>query len=334
MRGGRILRWHEMTIYTREEAVELIAHFIHELGAGGVAIEESGTLNKPRDTRFGEWYELPLNDIPEGEAVIKSYFPEETDIDALVSQLRQSIDRSRDAGIDPGKVRISLGKVDEAEWADAWKNYFKPVHISERLVVKPTWEPYKPKQGETVIELDPGMAFGTGTHATTALCMRELERIIGGGEEVIDVGTGSGILAVTAAKLGARAVLALDLDPVAVSSASENVRLNGLQHRIAVHQSDLLKIVRDHSEAKRSAEKDALNVKLPVDVVVANILAEIILRFTDDVYAVLKPGGYFVASGITGNKEAGVIAAFESAGFAVEQVRRDQDWVAITARKR
>jgi len=328
------LRWHELTIYTREEAVETIAHFIHELGAGGVAIEESGMRNRPRDSKFGEWYELPPNDIPEGEAVIKSYFPEETDIDALVGQLRQSIDRLRDAGIEPGKVRIASAKVDEAEWADAWKTYFKPVHISGRLVVKPTWEPYEPAPGETVIELDPGMAFGTGTHATTALSMRELERIIAGGEEVIDVGTGSGILAVAAAKLGARAVLALDLDPVAVSSASENVRLNGLQHRIAVRQSDLLGIVRDRAQAKRCADKDDLNVNVPVDIVVANILAEIILRFVDDVHAVLKPGGRFVASGITGNKEAGVAAALESAGFTVEQVRRDQDWVAITGRKR
>lgn len=367
------MRWHEITVHTTEEAIEMISNFIHELGAGGVAIEESGTLNKQRDTSLGQWYELPLNDIPEGRAVIKGYFPEETAIEPVVRRLRRSIDELAGLGIDTGEPTLTTRIVDEADWADAWKQYFKPLSISERLTIKPTWETYEAKAGELVIELDPGMAFGTGTHATTALCLRTLERVIRGGEDVIDVGTGSGILAIAAAKLGARHVLALDLDPVAVSSARENARLNGLEQRITVRQSDLLQAIRAQraesasgesrtaggdtagesqvgradraagetagSPADRPARSDVnatedLGVLLPVQVVVANILAEILLLFVDDVYEALQPGGCYIASGIIQSKEADVIQALQGARFEIESISRDQDWVAIVARKR
>jgi len=211
--------WHEVTIYTKEEAQEMISNMLYEAGAGGVSIEESGTLNKERDTRYGELYDQPLNDIPEGDAVIKGYYAESVSMDAVIEELTPRVEELREFGIDPGKALISWKTVDDDEWAHAWKQYFKPLRVSERLTIKPTWEEYTPTSpDEAIIELDPGMAFGTGTHPTTALCLRALEKNISGGEEVIDVGTGSGILAVGAMLLGARSVLALDLDPVAVSA--------------------------------------------------------------------------------------------------------------------
>ena len=207
------MKWNELTIATTEEAIEMISNFLHEMGAGGVSIEESGTLNKERDTSLGQWYELPLNDIPEGQAVIKGYFPEEIDIESVITDVRPRIDELREFDIDPGDYIISYIVVDEEDWANAWKQYFKPIRVSDRLTIKPTWEDYTPAEGEQIIELDPGMAFGTGTHPTTALCLRTLESVIRGGEEVIDVGTGSGILAIGAMRLGAKRVLAVDLDP-------------------------------------------------------------------------------------------------------------------------
>jgi ribosomal protein L11 methyltransferase len=318
--------WHELTIHTTEEAVEMISNFLHEAGAGGVSIEESGTLNKERDTSYGQWYERPLNDIPEGRAVIKGYFNEETNLNEIQRELEPRIEQLRTFDIDPGDYSFEQRIVNEEDWADAWKQYFKPQRVSERLTIKPTWEDYEPANaGEQIIELDPGMAFGTGTHPTTSLCLRTLESVIHGGEEVIDVGTGSGILAIGAIKLGAKHVLALDLDPVAVSSALANTKLNGLEQQITVKESDLLSVLDGNDPSH--------GVKLPVKVVVANILAEIILLFIEDVYKALEPGGIYIASGIWKNKEQVVEEALTAAGFTIQDKHRDEDWIAFVARK-
>ncbi|AJE53179.1 MULTISPECIES: 50S ribosomal protein L11 methyltransferase [Paenibacillus] len=319
--------WNEITIHTSEEAVEMISNFLHEAGAGGVSIEESGSLNKPRDTSYGQWYDRPLNDIPEGQAIIKGYFAEEIDMDSVRAQIEPRVEQLRTFDIDPGEVRYELKTVNEDDWANAWKQYFKPLRVSDHLTIKPTWEEYEPaSEDEKIIELDPGMAFGTGTHPTTSLCLRTLESVIQGGEEVIDVGTGSGILAIGAIKLGAKHVLALDLDPVAVSSARENTRLNGLEERITIKESDLLSVL--------NASDPTLGIQLPVKLVVANILAEIILLFIDDVYKALEPGGIYIASGIWKNKEEVVESALKAAGFEIAEINRDEDWLAFVARKR
>ncbi|WP_309123027.1 50S ribosomal protein L11 methyltransferase [Paenibacillus sp.] len=317
--------WHELTIYTTEEATEAIADWLHAQGAGGVSIEESGTLERKRDTSLGQWYEKPLNDIPEGDAVMQAYFGEDTDMEAIQAGVRALLANLPSFGLNPGRGELSLASIQEEAWAEAWKQYFKPTHVSDRLVIKPTWETYEPKPHETIIELDPGMAFGTGTHATTALCMRTLETVVKPGDHVIDVGTGSGILAVTAIRLGAEHVLALDLDPVAVSSAKENAKLNRLEDRITVQLSDLLGALK---------MTEASPVKLPVQVVVANILAEIIATFADDVYQALETGGAYVASGIITSKEDLVTEALTRAGFAMESRSEENGWVALVARKR
>lgn len=321
--------WHEVTIHSTEEAVEMVTNFFHELGAGGVSIEETGSLNRARDTSFGQLYDKPFNDIPEGEAVIKAYYPEMTEIDPLIEQLYQFIEEIREYPIEVGKASISVKIVDDEDWANAWKQYFKPIAITNHITIKPTWEEYVSRPGEIIIELDPGMAFGTGTHATTSLCLQALEQYIQSGMDVIDIGTGSGILAVGAVKLGAKHVLALDLDPVAVVSATENVELNKLVNEVTVVQSDLLQVLKMSVKGDR---KD-LGVVLPVDLVVANILADIILLFIDDVYEALKPGGIYITSGIIGQKAAEVELALENAGFQLLQTNEDQDWVAIVARK-
>jgi len=321
------LRWHEVTVLAAEQAQEMVAHYMNELGAGGVSIEESWSEDRPRDMSFGEWYDKPLNDIPAGYAVIKGYYPEQADIGRVVGSLTDSIRGLPAYGYDPGNFTVGVGEVKEEDWADAWKKYFKPLQVTERLTIKPTWEDYVPRPGEAIIELDPGMAFGTGSHPTTALCLRALEGVIRGGEEVIDVGTGSGILAVGAMKLGARRVLALDLDPVAVSSATANVKLNGLERAIEVRRSDLLGAIR--SGERLAAE----GVRPPVDIVVANILAEIILRMIGDAMEVLKPGGVFIASGIYENKEQDVEAGLLAAGFELIDRVREEDWIAFVAGK-
>lgn len=321
--------WHELTIHTTEESVEMISNFLHEAGAGGVSIEESGTLNKKRETPHGEWFgDVPFNDIPEGQAVIKGYFSEDVNLEDIKNEISPRVEELSMFGIDTGDVRYELNTVDEESWATAWKQYFKPIRVSNRLTIKPTWEEYIPESDdERIIELDPGMAFGTGAHPTTSLCLRALDSVIQGGEEVIDVGTGSGILSIGAVHLGVSRVLALDLDPVAVQSAIENTRQNGMEDRIVVKESDLLTVITD-------GRSEDLGVKLPVQVVVANILAEVILMFVDDVYAALQPGGTYIASGIYKNKIDVVEQALISSGFEIADIHREDDWVAFVARKR
>ncbi len=321
------MNWTEVTITIAEEAIEMITNYFHEHGAGGVTIEESGSLNRPRDTSLGQWYELPLNNIPEGEAVIQAYYSDPSQVADIVQGLESFVAELRTYPIAVGKAEISTREVKEEDWANGWKQYFKPVAITERMVVKPTWEDYQAKPGEIVLELDPGMAFGTGTHATTALCLETLEQTIKPGMKVIDVGTGSGILAIAAAKLGASSVLALDLDPIAVSSALENVKLNEMDEQIEVLHSDLLQVLKaDPAEA-------LTKFQLPANLVVANILAEIILLFVQDVYDALESGGVYVVSGVIEKKRDDVHAGLEQAGFRIAQIKSDQDWVVLVAVK-
>jgi ribosomal protein L11 methyltransferase len=323
--------WHEVTLHTTEEAMEMISNFFHEHGAGGVSIEETGSLDRARDTSYGQWYDTPFNDLPEGEAIIKAYFPEMDNIDLIVVQLNHFIAEIREYPTNVGKASVSVKIVDDEDWANAWKQYFKPVRITDRITIKPTWEEYEATPEELIIEIDPGMAFGTGTHATTSLCLQSLEKYIQSGMDVIDIGTGSGILSIGAVKLGAKHVLALDLDPVAIVSAGENVALNKLEDHITVIQSDLLQVLQGNDDATNLG----LGVTIPVDLAVANILADVILMFIDDVYQALKPGGIYITSGIIGKKRAEVEQALEQAGFQLLQTiqDQDQDWVAITAKK-
>lgn len=324
-----MMLWNELTIHTTEEAVEAISNFLHEAGAGGVSIEESGSLNKKRDTPYGELFDKPLNDIPEGRAEIRGYFSEDVDIEAILEEVKRRTVELATFDIDTGSPTFESKVVDEEEWATAWKAYYKPLKVSDTLTIKPVWEEYEAFEGEHVIELDPGMAFGTGTHPTTALCLRALESIVKGGEDVIDVGTGSGILAIGAIKLGAKKVLALDLDPVAVRSAQENVELNGLSDEITVKESDLLSVLTPDGEGR----SDGIGVELPVQIVVANILAEVILLFTNDVYQALRPGGLYLASGIYKDKEQAVYDGLTAAGLTVRGVHREEDWLAFVAEK-
>jgi ribosomal protein L11 methyltransferase len=311
------MKWSEISIHTTHEAVEAISNILHEAGAGGVVIEDPNDLIKERDASFGEVYELNPDDYPEEGVIIKAYLPVNSFLGETVEAIKQAINNLLLYDIDIGKNKITISEVNEEEWATAWKKYYNPVKISEKFTIVPTWETYEPvSSDELIIELDPGMAFGTGTHPTTVLCIQALEKYMKPGDTVIDVGTGSGILSIAAAMLGAKSVRALDLDPVAVDSARLNVKLNKVQHIVTVSQNNLL----DHIEEQ-------------ANVIVANILAEIILRFVDDAYRLLEKNGYFITSGIIQAKKQEVKEGLMKAGFAIEETLVMEDWIAFIARK-
>ncbi|KAB2424910.1 50S ribosomal protein L11 methyltransferase [Bacillus cereus] len=310
------MKWSEISIHTTEEAVEAVSYILHEAGASGVAIEDPAELTKEREQQYGEIYALNPDEYPAEGVLIKAYFPQTDSLHETIAGVKSSIDVLPSYDIEIGTGNITVNEVNEEDWATAWKKYYHPVQISDTFTIVPTWEEYTPSSpDEKIIELDPGMAFGTGTHPTTTMCIRALEKTVQPGDAIIDVGTGSGVLSIAAAKLGASSVQAYDLDPVAVESAEMNVRLNKTDDIVSVGQNSLLE-----------------GIEGPVDLIVANLLAEIILLFPEDAARVVKSGGLFITSGIIAAKEKVISEALEQAGFTIEEVLRMEDWVAIIAR--
>ena len=311
------MKWSEISIHTTHEAVEAISNILHEAGAGGVVIEDPFELTRERETTYGEIYQLNPEDYPEEGVIIKAYLPVNSFLGETVEEIKQAINNLMLYNIDIGRNKITISEVNEEEWATAWKKYYNPVKISERFTIVPTWETYEPvSSDELIIELDPGMAFGTGTHPTTVMCIQALEKTVKKEDVVVDVGTGSGILSIAAAMLGAKRVHALDLDPVAVESAKLNVKLNKVHDVVTVSQNNLLDRIDEQA-----------------DVIVANILAEIILRFVDDAYRLLRSDGVFITSGIIQTKKQEVKEGLLRAGFTIEETLTMEDWVAFIAKK-
>ncbi|SFA70186.1 [LSU ribosomal protein L11P]-lysine N-methyltransferase [Lentibacillus halodurans] len=311
------MNWSEISIHTTNEAVEPISNILHETGASGVVIEDPIDLKKDRESLFGEVYELNPADYPEEGVYIKAYLPVNSSLDETVDGIKQAINNLRVYHIDLGKNKVTLNEINEEEWATAWKKYYKPVKISEKITIIPTWEEYEnASSDEVIIELDPGMAFGTGTHPTTMLSIQAIEQYINQNAVVIDVGCGSGVLSIAAGRLGAKEVYAFDLDDIAVKSTQINTRLNNIEDKVIAKQNNLL----DH-------------VDMQADMIVSNILAEIIVRFAADAWENLKPNGIFITSGIIQAKKQMVTDELQQAGFKIIDINEMEDWVSIVAKK-
>ncbi|MBY7143339.1 50S ribosomal protein L11 methyltransferase [Virgibacillus sp. NKC19-3] len=311
------MKWSEICIHTTNEAMEPISNILNEAGANGLVIEDPLDLVKERETFFGEVYELNPNEYPKDGVYIKAYLPEDEHLDKVVEQIKHAIADLENYGIDIGKNHITLREINEEDWSNAWKKYYKPIHISDKVTIIPTWEEYTPvSNNETIIELDPGMAFGTGTHPTTILSIRALEKHVKNEDVVIDVGSGSGVLSIASALLGASNVHAYDLDDVAVKSTKTNAELNQLDNQIIAKQNNLL----DHVDIK-------------ANIIVSNILAEIIIQFVQDAWKNLDFGGLFIMSGIIQAKQKVVKDKLEQHGFEIVEVDALEDWISITARK-
>ncbi len=311
------MKWTEICIQTANEAVEAISYILHENGASGIVIEDPQDLYDIYDSPYGEVYELDPNDYPEEGVRIKSYLPVNSYLKDTVDEIKLSIHNLQTFDLEIGENKITLTEVHEEDWATAWKKYYKPLQISERITIKPTWETYQPLNSEEmIIELDPGMAFGTGTHPTTMLSIQALEKYCHEGDMVLDVGSGSGVLSIAAAKLGAEKVYAYDLDDVAVKSSIINIVQNQLSDKIKVKQNNLLQ-----------------NINIKADMIVSNILAEIIVEFVDDAWKNLRNQGIFITSGIIQNKKQLVLDEMEKHGFDIMEVNELEEWISIIARK-
>ncbi|MFC3039106.1 50S ribosomal protein L11 methyltransferase [Virgibacillus xinjiangensis] len=311
------MKWSEICIHTTNEAIEPISNILHETGASGLVIEDPLDLEKERDTFFGEVYELDPEEYPEEGVYVKAYLPVNSFLGETVEEIKQAINNLIIYDIDIGKNDITLSEINEEEWATAWKKYYKPVKISEKITIIPTWEEYTPADSdEVIIEMDPGMAFGTGTHPTTVLSIQALENYLQEGDKVIDVGSGSGVLSIASVLLGATEAHAFDLDDVAVKSTKLNAKLNKLEHKITARQNNLLN-----------------HVDIKADVIVSNILAEIIVRFIGDAWNNLAEEGLFITSGIIQNKKQMVLDQMQEHGFEIIEVNEMEEWVSLIAKK-
>lgn len=310
------MKWSEVCIQTTNEAVEPISNVLHECGASGLVIEDPKDLVKEREHTFGEIFELNPADYPMEGVYVKAYLPLNNVFEETVNHIKERINYLPNYEIDIGLNDVTLTDIDEEDWATAWKKYYKPVKISENVTIVPTWEEYEPHAAEVIIELDPGMAFGTGTHPTTILSIQALERYLAKDNVVIDVGSGSGVLSIASALLGANHVYAYDLDDVAVHSTEINAELNQLNDKIEAKQNNLL---------------EAVNIQ--ANVIVSNILAEIIVKFVADAWDNLEQNGIFITSGIIQGKKQLVLDALNQQGFVVLEINEMDDWISIVAKK-
>lgn len=309
------MQWIEVNVQVTHEAVEVVADILTAAGTSGVAIEDPQLINNLRNS--GTW---ELCDIPEQEnteiVTVSAYYADDEKLQDRLKQIESELAavEERIGSFRFGNIRFR--SLSEKDWANEWKQYFHVTHVGESLVIKPSWEEYTPKEGEHVIKIDPGMAFGTGTHHTTNMCMARLEKVLPANAEVFDVGTGSGILAIAAALLGAKSVKAVDIDAVAVRVARENIADNGLEDKIEVKEGDLL----------RGTEGQA-------DVIIANIIADIIIILLKDIPGKLKDDGIFLASGIISDRRADVEAAAAEVGMKVDHVDEKGGWVVMQMSK-
>lgn len=302
------MEWLEVKINTDPLYGEAICNFIHEMGVGGVVIEDQETIDKYIESKIWDYYSEDVHVLSQG-TTIKCYLPTNDQMHDTLSAVRSYVASLNDQW----EFSVTTTQLSKDDWENQWKQYYKTVHVTPKLVIKPRWEEYNPKPWEKVIELDPGLAFGTGTHPTTNLCLKKLTEIIKEGDKCIDVGCGSGILSIAAALFGGEA-LGLDIDPEAVKVARENVEINKLGDKIAIIHGNLL------SESLPNC-----------DVLVANIIADVILNLIPQTKGVLKPKGHIILSGIILTRQRDIIECLNNFNYQIKDIEIEGEWLAITA---
>lgn len=301
--------WQEVVAVVAEEAAEAVGEIMLRHGAHGVAYESDALIREAMANRWGDYYP-ELSGDP--RVMVKAYFhaPQSS---AELKRMREEIEGLVDFGLNIGQVELTARVILESEWASAWKQHYHPVRIG-RVVIEPSWEPAAAcRPDDVVITLDPGMAFGTGTHPTTAMCIAALQDHSLDGLTVWDVGTGSGILAITAAKFGAKAVQAVDIDPVAAAACRDNAARNGAD--ISCRQGSLA------------------DLEGTADVIIANIIADVIIEMMPEAAQKLNSGGLFITSGIIDSRVGDVLKAAAANGFQLEQRREQGEWVCLEFRR-
>ena len=340
------MKYIEVKIKTSQEDLDPLTCILMDMGIAGFAVEDPEdfqALMEKKNSYDWDYIDESLMDYSKIETGVTFYLDDSEEGRELLGRLQELLkhgyckDKQQNSGATPENLlnpsseavellgneglqlksipELSWKVVDDSEWKDNWKEYFKPAKLTDRIVIKPSWEEYSVAEDELVIEIDPGLAFGTGTHPTTSLCIKLLEKYIEPERDtIIDVGCGSGILSIAAALLGAKDIAAVDIDPVAVEVTKENVELNHVSPKIRVFEGDLTK---------------GLNEK--AEIVVANLMADLVIMLTKDIAAHLKGKSIYISSGILIEKKETVAAAIEACGFRILEILEEGEWCAIAA---
>lgn len=308
--------WIEITIHTTNEASEIVESILLDYGSTGVAIEDPTTLEENLHDDFGTIVELSPTDFPDVGVIVKGYINELNFDNETFTRFKGELEQLGQ-NINIGEFfKIETTTIKDSDWENSWKDYFDILNIGEKFVIVPTWREYENEENKYVINIDPGMAFGTGGHETTSLCIKNLEKYVKPHDNIIDVGCGSGILSIAASYLTDGEIKAVDLDKLAVDVSRENFALNNLENRIAVEEASLLT-----KETKK------------YNVIVANILAHIIELMLDDAYKLLEDGGYYITSGIIKDKKDELLEKMLERGFKLVEETSDNEWYSFVVTK-
>lgn len=316
------MKWIRFTLDTHTEAVDILSYKLNEIGVEGIEVEDHMPLSEEdKKKMFVDILPDPVDN--DGSAKVHFYMePENCNPEKVMLQVQDIFQEIKEF-CEIGKGTVTLSETEDKDWINNWKTFFKPFRAAENIVIKPTWEEYEKENEEDIlIEIDPGIAFGTGSHETTKLCIQALDKYVQEGDSVLDVGCGSGILSIAALKLGAGHATAIDIDEVAVKVAAENMAVN----KISPTQYDLY----DGDLITNSYMK--VRAGLGHDIVVANILADVIIPLTDIVRPHLKKGGLYITSGIINTKEEEVRKALEKNGFEIVAIEHMKEWCCFIAK--
>ena len=316
------MKWNKITLEIREEVEDIVISTLADIGLEGAEIQDKQPLSE-QDKK--QMFVDILPDMPEddGVAYLNFYLDEDEDVNAMLEKVKAELEELR-MFVDIGSGMITLSQTEDKDWINNWKQYFKQFYVDDILII-PSWEEVKEEDKDRmIIHIDPGTAFGTGMHETTQLCIRQLKKYVTSETELLDVGTGSGILSIVALKLGAKHAVGTDLDPCAVPAVEVNKEAN----EIPVEAFDMMigNIIDDKEvQDKVGYEK--------YDIVVANILADVLVPLTPVILNQMKKGGIYITSGIIDDKEETVVNAVKAAGLEVLEVTHQGEWVSVTARK-
>ncbi|MCC8051065.1 MAG: 50S ribosomal protein L11 methyltransferase [Clostridiales bacterium] len=316
------MKWNKFTIKTKTDAEDIVIATLADIGIEGAEIEDKVPLSESdKKQMFVDI--LPDGPADDGIAYLSFYLEEDADIDTTLDNVRRELDDLRNF-MDIGEGTIEASQTEDKDWINNWKEYFHQFYVDDILII-PSWEEVKAEdQDKMIIHIDPGTAFGTGMHETTQLCLRQLKKYVTDQTELLDVGTGSGILSIAALKLGAKHAVGTDLDPCAISAVQENLAANDIS-------ADAMQILLGNIIDDKDIQ-DAVGYE-KYDIVAANILAEVLVPLTPVIVNQMKHGGIYITSGIIDEKESVVVDAVKAAGLEVLEVTHQKDWVSVTARR-
>ena len=316
------MKWNRFTLKTKTDAEDMVICTLAEVGIEGVEIQDKKPLTEEDKAQMFVDI-MPEGPADDGIAYLNFYLEEDADKEAILKDVRAALDELK-SYMDIGEATIEESQTEDKDWINNWKEYFHQFYVDDILIV-PSWEEVKAEdQDKMILHIDPGTAFGTGMHETTQLVIRQLKKYVTPDTEMLDVGTGSGILGIVAIKLGAKHVLGTDLDPCAVPAVAENKEANGIPEEAF---DMMIGNIIDDKEVQDQAGYEKY------DIVTANILADVLIPLTPVIVHQMKKGAYYITSGILDVKEEVVVEAVKAAGLTVVEVTHQGEWVSVTARK-